>query len=69
MQPPSQPEFKEFLQEVQSSLRRALFETLGLDSGREATSQALAWAWEHWPRVKRMRHPGGFPSSRTKPNT
>ena len=60
MKPPSEREFEEFLQEVEPSLRRALFATLGLDRGREATSEALAWAWEHWPRVKRMKNPGGF---------
>jgi DNA-directed RNA polymerase specialized sigma24 family protein len=60
MKPPSEREFEEFLLEVEPSLRRALFATLGLDRGREATSEALAWAWEHWPRVKRMKNPGGF---------
>jgi DNA-directed RNA polymerase specialized sigma24 family protein len=60
MKPPSDRDFEQFLNEVEPSLRRALFATLGLDRGREATSEALAWAWEHWSRVKRMKNPGGF---------
>jgi DNA-directed RNA polymerase specialized sigma24 family protein len=60
MTPPSDQEFEEFQARVEPGLRTALFAKLGLDRGREATAEALAWAWEHWPRVKRMRNPGGY---------
>ena len=38
----------------------ARFAALGIDRGREATAEALAWAWAYWSRVKRMDNPTGF---------
>jgi DNA-directed RNA polymerase specialized sigma24 family protein len=60
MKPPTEEEFERFVRQVEPSLRRALFAALGLDRGREATAEALAWAWEHWDRIQQMTNPGGF---------
>jgi hypothetical protein len=51
---PSDHEFEAFVARVEPGLRRALFAVLGLDRGREATAEALAWAWEHWSQVQKM---------------
>ncbi len=40
-------EFEAFVIEVEPRLRSALVAAYGLDRGREATSAALGWAWEH----------------------
>lgn len=45
-------EFEAFVQNVEPSLRRALVAALGFERGREATAEALAWAWQHFPRVR-----------------
>jgi RNA polymerase sigma factor (sigma-70 family) len=60
MKPPYEQEFEAFLHRVEPDLRRALFAALGLERGREATAEALAWAWEHWHRVKTMKNPAGY---------
>ena len=53
-------EFARFFAEVEPSLRRALVARYGSDRGREATAEALAYAWEHWPRVQAMERPIGY---------
>jgi len=40
-------EFEAFVAEVEPRLRRALIAVYGFDRGREATAEALGWAWEH----------------------
>jgi len=60
MKKPDHQEFEAFVLSVEPGLRRALFSVLGIDRGREATAEALAWAWEHWGRVRRMDNPTGF---------
>jgi DNA-directed RNA polymerase specialized sigma24 family protein len=47
-------EFRNFVQEVEPRLRRALVASYGFERGREAAAEALAWAWEHWDRVKSL---------------
>jgi RNA polymerase sigma-70 factor (ECF subfamily) len=57
MSEPDRFEFEAFVMEVEPDLRRALFAVLGVDRGREATAEALAWAWENWDRVRGMDNP------------
>jgi DNA-directed RNA polymerase specialized sigma24 family protein len=57
---PGDQEFGEFVRAVEPSLRRALFAVLGAERGREATAEALAWAWEHWDRVVVVDNPTGY---------
>jgi len=52
--------FTGFVREVEPRLRRALIATYGRERGREATAEALAWAWEHWSRVEAARSPVAF---------
>lgn len=60
MSEPGRFEFEAFVSEVEPDLRRALFAVCGLDRGREATAEALAWAWENWDRVRAMDNPRGY---------
>ena len=52
--------FCEFVGAVEPRLRRALVAAYGSDAGREAAADALAWAWQHWDRVRAMDNPGGY---------
>lgn len=50
-------EFAAFVARVEPRLRHALTALRGFETGEDATSEALAWAWANWPRVKVMEHP------------
>ena len=52
--------FDQFFATAEPKLRRALVASYGGERGREATAEALAWAWEHWPKVQSMQHPLGY---------
>lgn len=52
--------FTAFVNEVEPRLRRALVGVRGRDAGRDATAEALAWAWEHWDEVQSMENPAGY---------
>jgi DNA-directed RNA polymerase specialized sigma24 family protein len=45
-------EFEAFVYDVEPPLRRALIAAYGFERGRDATAEALGWAWEHWDRAK-----------------
>ena len=49
-----------FAAEAEPRLRHALTAALGLELGREATCEALAYAWQHWPRVRALEHPVAY---------
>jgi RNA polymerase sigma-70 factor (ECF subfamily) len=53
-------EFSEFFGEAEPRLRRALVAAYGVERGREAAAEALAYGWEHWSRVRRMANPVGY---------
>ena len=70
MRKPGQQEFEAFVAKIEPDLRRALFAVLGVERGREATAEALAWAWEHWSRTTRPRQPDRVPvPCRTEPQS
>jgi DNA-directed RNA polymerase specialized sigma24 family protein len=52
--------FSAFVREVEPKLRHSLIAALGGETGREATADALAWAWEHWSRLEGMDNPAGY---------
>ena len=52
--------FEVFVKDAEPRLREALSAALGSDRGREATADALAYAWEHWDRVSGMENPVGY---------
>jgi DNA-directed RNA polymerase specialized sigma24 family protein len=56
----SEAAFEAFVAAVEPRLRRALVAAFGAHDGREATADALAWAWEHWDAVQTMGNPGGY---------
>ena len=53
-------EFRAFVTTTEPRLHRALAAALGWDRGRDATADALAYAWEHWPKVRAMANPAGY---------
>jgi DNA-directed RNA polymerase specialized sigma24 family protein len=53
-------EFTEFVEAVEPRLRRALVAAYGSDRGREATAEALAFAWERWTEVRVMQNPTAY---------
>lgn len=52
--------FTSFVEETEPRLRRALTATFGPDAGREATAEALAYAWRNWNRVRSLGNPAGY---------
>ncbi len=53
-------EFEAFFRDAEPRLRRAFVGTHGTDRAADATAEALAWGWEHWPRVTEMENPVGY---------
>ncbi len=53
-------DFRAFVEEVEPRLSYALAAAYGVEVGREATADALAYAWEHWASVRAMKNPGGY---------
>jgi RNA polymerase sigma-70 factor (ECF subfamily) len=52
--------FTGFVRDVGPRLKQSLIAALGGEVGREATADALAWAWEHWSRLRSMNNPAGY---------
>jgi DNA-directed RNA polymerase specialized sigma24 family protein len=63
--------FEAFFSLAEPRLRRALVAAYGLERGREAAAEALAYGWEHWSEVALLRNPVGYlyrvGQSRTRP--
>ncbi len=53
-------EFEEFVASVEPRLRRALIACFGPERGREATADALGWAWEHRDRISAWGDPVAY---------
>ena len=53
-------EFETFVHNFEPRLRRALVAALGFERGRDATAEALAWAWQNFSRVKEMDNKVAF---------
>ena len=53
-------DFTRFVKETEPRLTYALAAAYGIEVGAEVTADALAWAWEHWSEVERMRNPAGY---------
>jgi DNA-directed RNA polymerase specialized sigma24 family protein len=52
--------FEAFVLATEPPLRRALVAAFGYEDGREAAADALAYAWEHWARVRQMPNAAGY---------
>ncbi|WP_350170190.1 RNA polymerase sigma factor [Ilumatobacter fluminis] len=57
---PSGEEFTSFVRRVQPRLQRGLVATYGPDVGRQATVDALSWAWEHWDQIRSVENQTGY---------
>lgn len=53
-------QFTAFVVEYEPRLRRALVAAYGGSRGREATAEALAFAWEHWGRLSDVHNVPGY---------
>lgn len=60
MTPEVEREFASFVEETEPRLLRALVSAFGAEVGREATRDALAYAWENWIRISEMDNPAGY---------
>ncbi len=52
--------FDGFVRDVEPRLHDALSAALGFEVGRDATAEALAYAWEHWDRMSDLDNPAGY---------
>ena len=52
--------FTDFVRLSEPGLRRALTSGFGSDVGRDAASEALSYAWEHWERLEGMDNPAAY---------
>lgn len=53
-------DFDHFADEARPRLHRAFVPCRGIDGAGDATAEALAYAWEHWTRVRAMENPVGY---------
>lgn len=53
-------QFADFVATHEEHLRRAFVAAYGGDRGREATAEALAYAWENWTRIGQMTNAPGY---------
>ncbi|HTO02004.1 MAG TPA: sigma-70 family RNA polymerase sigma factor [Microthrixaceae bacterium] len=53
-------EFTSFVAQVEPRLRRAFTILRGPEDGRDATAEALAWAWQNWIELREMDNPAGY---------
>ena len=52
--------FEAFVVEAEPKLRRALVAIHGFEEGRDAAAEALAYAWEHWERLRDVSNLPGY---------
>lgn len=52
--------FEHWYQSVEPRIRAALVARYGPEVGRDAAAAALAWAWEHWDRLRPMDNQVGY---------
>lgn len=55
-----QTEFETFVRDAERRLSYAFAAAYGPDLGAEATAEAIAYAWEHWKRLRQMENPIGY---------
>lgn len=53
-------QFSAFVSRAEPRLRRALAGAVGIDAAPDAVAEALAYAWQHWDRVREMTNPTGY---------
>lgn len=58
--PASWSDFEAFVKAAEPRLSRALAAAYGFEDGRDATAEALAYAWEHWARLQHIANLPGY---------
>jgi RNA polymerase sigma factor (sigma-70 family) len=53
-------DFERFVRQTEPRLGRALAAAYGFEDGRDATAEALAYAWEHWQRLQHIANLPGY---------
>lgn len=53
-------DFEAFVKEAEPRLSRALAAAYGFEDGRDATAEALAYAFEHWDRLQHIANLPGY---------
>jgi DNA-directed RNA polymerase specialized sigma24 family protein len=53
-------DFEEFVKDVEPRLSRALAAAYGFEDGRDATAEALAYAFEHWEHLQHIANLPGY---------
>jgi len=53
-------DFEAFVRDVEPRLSRALAAAYGFEDGRDATAEALAYAFEHWDRLQHIANLPGY---------
>ena len=53
-------EFTRFVKEAEPRLSYAFFAAYGPEVAADVTSDALAYAWEHWSEIREMENPSGY---------
>ena len=53
-------DFEAFVREAEPRLSRALAAAYGFEDGRDATAEALAYAFEHWTRLQHIANLPGY---------
>jgi RNA polymerase sigma factor (sigma-70 family) len=53
-------DFEQFTDTARPNLQRALVARYGVQIGVEATADAMAYAWEHWAKVRTMENAIGY---------
>lgn len=52
--------FEAFVEAAGPRLRASLVAAYGVEDGKEAAAEALAYGWEHWNRLSAMANPAGY---------
>jgi len=53
-------DFELFVRQTEPQLSRALAAAYGFEDGRDATAEALAYAWEHWHKLQHIANLPGY---------
>src|SRR5579862_8721694 len=54
------PEFEQFVRDTEPRLSRAFAAAYGFEEGRDATAEALAYAFEHWDQLRQVTNVPGY---------
>lgn len=52
--------FEAFVEAAGPRLRASLIAAYGVEPGKDAAAEALAYGWEHWDRLSSMGNPAGY---------